>query len=333
MRTLIKPPALQPGDTIGLVAPASPPPDANAIDRSVAALARLGFQAKLAANVRRRLGFLAGTDRERATDLMRMFADGRVQGIVCVRGGYGAGRLLPRLDYDLIRAHPKVFVGYSDITVLHCALLRCAGLVSFHGPMLNSDFLKPSLPAFTREGFLRTVTQPRAPGSLRSGCGQPAPTRLRGGTARGRLVGGNLSLLCSLIGTPWFPSLRRAILFLEDLDEEPYRFDRMLTQLLHAGLLRQVAGIAIGVNQNCEDPKADTAGEYRQTLLDVLKERLLPLKVPLVAGLPFGHVPVNATLPVGVRSELDGDAADLSIIEPGVRQRQTADASRDRTPV
>src|SRR5208282_825775 len=133
------------GDTIGVVAPASAPPDPKNIDRSVAALERLGFKPKLAPNVRNRWGFLAGSDRDRAGDLMKMFADHKVRAIICVRGGYGASRLLPRLDFASIRAHPKIFIGYSDITSLHCAFLVKSNLVSFHGPMLNSDFIKHDL--------------------------------------------------------------------------------------------------------------------------------------------------------------------------------------------
>jgi len=248
-----------------------------------------------------------------------MFTDRRVKAIICVRGGYGASRILPRLDYAAIRANPKIFVGYSDITSLHCALLLKANLVSFHGPMLNSDFVKRDFPDFTLQSFLRTVMQPSAPGSISHGYRKKTVTILRGGVVSGPLVGGNITLLCAALGTPYLPSFKGRILFFEDLDELPYRFDRMLTQLLNAGLLQQVAGIAIGINAGCQDPKAKRAKEYRQTLDDVFKERLLPLKVPVVAGLPFGHIPLNATLPVGVRVTLNGDKGDLLITEPAVK--------------
>lgn len=316
---LLKPVRLEYGDTVGVVAPASPPVDPQVIDRSVAALERLGFKAKLAPNVHRRLGFLAGSDRQRASDLMRMFADAKVKAIICLRGGYGAGRLLHLLDYPVIRSHPKIFVGYSDITALHCALLTRAGLVSFHGPTMNSDLVKEDLPEFTLRSFLRIVMEPSAPGSICRGYRRNTIATLRGGRTEGPLVGGNLSLLCSLVGTPFLPDFRRRLLFLEDLDEPPYRFDRMLTHLLNAGLLQQVAGVAVGVNRHCHDPKARRSKEYRQTLEDVLRDRLLPLKVPVVVGLPFGHVPLNATLPLGLRAVLDGEAGDLSLTESAVR--------------
>jgi muramoyltetrapeptide carboxypeptidase len=316
---LLKPERLERGDTVGVVAPASAPPDPQNIDRSVAVLERLGFQVKLAPNVRKRWGFLAGHDRERAGDLMRMFADRKMKAIICVRGGYGAARLLPLLDYRIIRQNPKILVGYSDITSLHCALLTKAGLISFHGPMLNSDFVKKDMPDFTLQSFLRTLMQPVAPGSIAQGYRRKTVSVLRRGQASGQLVGGNVTLLCTTIGTPWQPPFRNRILFFEDLSEEPYRFDRMLTYLLNAGVLQQVSGIAVGINKDCEDPKAKHAKEYRQTLADVLKERLLPLKVPVVTGLPFGHVPLNATLPVGARVLLDADGGDLVVAEPAVR--------------
>jgi muramoyltetrapeptide carboxypeptidase len=319
MPSVIKPPRLSPGDTIALVAPASAPPDPKAIDRSVEVLEHLGFKAKLASNVRKRWGFLAGSDRERAGDLMKVFADRKVNAIVCVRGGYGSSRLVPLLDYRTIRANPKIFVGYSDITSLHCAFLVHSGLVSFHGPMLNSDFIKKDFPDFTLQSFLRTLMKPSAAGSIRAGYKGKSISILRRGMASGRLIGGNISLLCATLGTPCQPSFRNSILFFEDLDEVPYRFDRMLTHLLNAGLLQQVAGIAIGVNANCFDPKAKGAREYRQTLEDVFRERLLSLKVPIVSGLPFGHIPLNATLPVGTRVTLDAVKGDLVISEPAVR--------------
>jgi muramoyltetrapeptide carboxypeptidase len=315
---LIKPQRLQFGDTIGLIAPASAPPDAKNIDRSVAALERLGFKVKLAPRARSRWGFLAGTDRERAGDAMKMFTERSVKAIVCIRGGYGTARLLNLLDYKIIRSNAKVFVGFSDITSLHCAFLVKANLISFHGPMTNSDFVKEEFPKFALDSFLRTLMKPEPPGSICFGY-RKKPDVLRSGKASGQLIGGNISLLCTTLATPFQPSFKNKILFIEDLDEPPYRFDRMLTHLLNAGLLQQVAGIAIGVNAGCEDPKAKGAKEYRQTLEDVLRERLLPLKIPVVMNLPFGHVPMNATIPFGARAMLDADKGDLLITESVVR--------------
>jgi muramoyltetrapeptide carboxypeptidase len=314
----IKPQRLQPGDTVGVIAPASPPADPANIDRAVDILHALGFKVKVGANVRKRRGFLAGSDRERAGDLMKMFTNREVRAVLCVRGGHGVTRLLPLLDFEEIRRHPKIFAGYSDITALHCALLQRANLVSFHGPMLNADFVKHRFPPFTRDGLFRTLTQPAAPGSICQGYRGKTVSVLRGGIATGALVGGNLSILCALLGTPWQPSFRRKILFFEEVNEAPYRVDRLLTQLLNAGLLQQAAGIAIGLNPGCEDRSVRRRNEFRQTIMDVFRDRLLPLQVPVVAGLPFGHVPLNATLPLGVPAMLDGNRGDLVVTGPAV---------------
>jgi muramoyltetrapeptide carboxypeptidase len=249
---------------------------------------------------------------------MKMFLDRRVKAILCVRGGYGSSRLLHLLDYRTIRVNAKILVGYSDITSLHCAFLAKAGLVSFHGPMLNSDLVKDGLPDFTLQSLLRTLMSTSAPGSIRTAYKRQTIRILRGGQASGPLIGGNISLLCATLGTPFQPSFKNAILFFEDLDEVPFRFDRMLTQLMHAGILQRVSGVAIGINKNCKDPRARKSKEYRQTVEDVFRERLLPLKIPIVSGLPFGHVPFNATLPVGLRVTLDGEQGDLQVDEAAV---------------
>jgi muramoyltetrapeptide carboxypeptidase len=315
---LIKPERLRFGDVVGIVAPASAPDDPADIDRYIAAVENRGFKPLLAPNVRKRLGFLSGDDKSRAGDLMAMFADPDVKGIVCVRGGYGSARLLGMLDYHLIKRHPKVFIGFSDITALHGAFQTHSQLVTFHGPTLNTELSSVQSWEFSVQSLLKTVMQATPPGSICDDNARKTVTILCGGMARGSLVGGNLSVLSSLIGTPYQPSFKDAIFFFEDVDEEPYRFDARLTQLLNAGLLQQVAGVAVGTNKDCEDPAAATAKEYRQTLTDVLKDRLLPLGVPVVNGLPFGHVPNNATLPMGLEATLDGVNGDLIINEAAV---------------
>ncbi len=321
MNSLVKPARLRPGQTIGLCCPASAPPDPQAIDRAVATIENLGFKARLAPRARRRLGFLAGSDRDRSSDLMRLFLDRKVEAVFCIRGGYGVTRILHLLDYNAIRQHRKILIGYSDITALHCALAKRAGLISFHGPMLNSELSRPDVPAFTTQSLWRVLMKAEPAGSIISGLTpeQTSAKAISGGVVEGRLVGGNLSVLCALIGTPWMPDLRGRILFLEDLEEAPYRIDRMLTHLLNAGLLQKVAGIAVGVMRNCLDPKRAEFTEFRQTVDDVLVERLRPLGKPVVSGLPFGHVALNATLPVGVHARLDGIKCDLVICETAVR--------------
>ena len=315
---ILKPERLCFGDTVGLIAPASPPPDPKAIDRAAEALEEYGFKPKLAKNVRARHGFLAGSDRERATDFMAMFADKKVKAVVCLRGGYGCYRILDRLDYAVIRCHPKIFSGYSDITALHSVLAAKCGMISFHAPMWNGALADPKVPAFTKNSFLRTVMEAKAPGSICTGYMGKTVSILRGGIAEGRLIGGNLSLLCASLGTPFVPSFKGKILFFEDISERPGRVDRMLTQLRHAGIFSQVAGVAVGVNADCDEPGKKKSKEYQQTGGDVLREHLASLRVPVVIGLPLGHVDLNATIPVNALARLDGKRGDLIITETAV---------------
>lgn len=318
-KQMIKPERLQSGDIVGIIAPASAPPDPKAVDRVLGQVERLGFKPKLARNVRARHGFIAGDDRQRTADFMAMFADKKVRGIICIRGGYGTARLLDRLDYSFIRQHPKVLAGYSDITSLHCALAMKANLISFHSPMLNEGLGAEKFPAFSNESFLRNVMEAKPSGSICAGYKEKTITILRRGVAEGKLVGGNLSLLVTTLGTPYQPEFKNRVLFFEDISEKPYKLDRMLTHLLNAGVLQQVAGVAVGINQDCEEPADGKSKEYNQSAADVLIDRLKPLGVPVVTGLPFGHQPLNATLPVGVRAKLDANRGDLIITEAGVK--------------
>ena len=319
MKTLLKPERLNFGDIIGIVAPASAPSDGKAVDRAVEALERMGFKPRLAKNVRARLGFLAGTDRARAEDLMAMFADKKVKAIHCLRGGYGAMRILERLDFSIIARNPKIFSGYSDITALHLAIQKFSKFISFHAPMVNGALAAADVPDFTKKSFLRTVMEARPPGSIRAGCPENKIAILRRGMAEGELAGGNLSLICASLGTPFAPSFKGKIIFFEDISERPYRLDRMLTQLLNAGVFAQVAGVAVGVNHDCDGAKEKSTDEYQQSGADVVKERLATLRVPVVTGLPFGHVDLNATIPCGTRAVLDGQKGDLIITEPAVK--------------
>ena len=311
---LLRPPRLEPGDTIGLVAPAGPVRSRENIERAIARLEELDYRVLPAPHLFHNNGYLAGSDRQRLADLHRLFRHPRVKAILCARGGYGSARLIPGLDFDLVRAHPKIFIGYSDLTALHAALHTRTGLVTFHGPMAEPDLGRRDLPAFTLQSLLQVLTQPRAPGSILHPT-QPAGIRtLRKGRATGPLLPANLSLLVSTLGTPYQPDFRNRILCLEEVGEPPYRIDRMLTQLLHAGLLQQAAGIAIG---RCETPDSDPEAA-RAAIEQVWEERLRPLRKPVLIGLPFGHTRFNATLPWGVRAELDATHGDLRIVEPAV---------------
>jgi muramoyltetrapeptide carboxypeptidase len=308
----VVPARLRQGDMVAVVAPASPPHDPENINRSIHLLEELGFEVTLGPNVRKRWGYLAGSDRERAFDLMEVFSNPAVKGIFCVRGGYGTARLLDLLDFGVVRENPKVFVGYSDLTTLLAAFLTKANLVTYHGPFLDSRFFKNPSAEFTRLGLFRAVMETEPLGGICMDYPEPETVEIvHKGIASGPLIGGNLSVFCALMGTRFFPRVDGAILFLEDVSEAPYRIDRMLTHLENAGVLGRVAGIAVGICAHCEDPKAESATEFRQSLQSVLRERLARFEIPVVTGLPFGHATYNATLPYGSRATLDADRGDL----------------------
>jgi muramoyltetrapeptide carboxypeptidase len=304
------PARLRPGDLIGVIAPASPMDDCTRVERGVRYLESCGYRTITGKHAGKRSGYLAGTDEERAEDIGAMFADRRVNAIICIRGGYGTPRLLARLDYAVIRKNPKIFVGYSDITALHLAFWARARLVTFHGPMLGVD-MAGTMDPFAEEALWRLLTSPSRQLIPPESGGMP----LTPGRGTGRLLGGNLSLLVSLFGTPYQPAFRHALLFLEEIGEEPYRVDRMLTQLRNAGLFRQAAGIALGQFTDCV-PK--DAGKPSQTVEEIVRECAAGSSRPFVAGLPFGHERKMVTIPVGVRAALDGRAGSLELLEPAV---------------
>ena len=312
---IIKPKRLRPGDTIAVIAPASGIEPEN-FEKALQNLADLGFKTKAGINARRRAGFLAGTDKERTDDLHRAFADKTVDGIWCVRGGYGATRILPAVDFNLIRRNPKIFVGYSDITALHTAIFQNTGLVTFHGPVAASSFSD-----YTKNHLVNVLMNPSASYKIESAPENAAneselykTATITPGKCRGTLIGGNLSLLTAVAGTPFaLRATRGKILFIEDVREAPYRVDRMLTQLRESLNLSALAGIALGVFAD-SNPK----DEISPSLLDVVKDRLGDLGIPVVYGLSFGHIHDQFTLPVGIRAELDADAATINLLESGV---------------
>jgi muramoyltetrapeptide carboxypeptidase len=249
-----------------------------------------------------------------------MFADDAVDAIWCVRGGYGASRLLPALDYALMQRKPKALIGYSDITALHMAIQRHAGLVTFHGPVAFRAFTPYTLDALKRALWTaETPVRLAAPPPFERREGQVdwenRVTTLVPGKARGRLLGGNLCLMSHLAGTPYLPDLRGAILFLEDVEEAYYRIDRMLTQLWLSGALDGLAGVAFGKFTNCSPSPFFL---QNRPLEDILAERFRALGIPAVSGLMIGHIDDQATLPVGCLTELDADAGTLTLLEPGV---------------
>ena len=315
---ILKPPALKFGDTIGIVAPASHSAFPSALLNGRKSLEALGFRTVTAPHLTDRHGFLAGRDTDRQADLEAMFADPAIHGIVCLRGGYGSVRMLPRLNFDAIRAHPKVFVGYSDITALHGAIQRYTGLVTFWGPMVSSD-MSPGFDPYNRDAFVKAVTGSAPLGEIPHPDDMPPIQTIHGGRARGRLIGGTLSLLAAAVGTPYEFDYDGAILFFEDVGEEPHRIDRMLTQLLQADRLKCVSGIVIGECAGCGSAPNNPAFPYGNfSIEEVFADRLKPLGIPVIHGPGIGHGTYKATLPLGIRATLDGDAATLTIDEPGV---------------
>ncbi|NMC62846.1 MAG: LD-carboxypeptidase [SAR324 cluster bacterium] len=316
----IYPKILKKGDLVGLVAPASPPFKASYIDKVISVLERKGFRVIEGRSLRKRHGFLAGTDKERASDLMSMFANSKVKAIFCLRGGYGCGRILSLLDYKLIARSPKIFLGFSDITALHMAISKKSKLISFHGPVGTSLMKNPS--GFSWDTLERTLMSSRAPGSLLQGLGKKDQTLevIRNGEATGRLIGGNLSVLAASIGTDYLPSFKGKILLIEEIDERPYAIDRLLTQFLNTGLLQKVSGIMLGAFISCDHPSNSKSREYKQSYEDVLYERLYSLGVPVLKGLPIGHQDLNACVPIGAKVRLcAGRKSDLIIEEAVVR--------------
>lgn len=274
----------------------------------------LGFNTVLGQNALKLRGYLAGSDQERAQDINSMFADPRIDGIICIQGGYGTPRLLPYLDYDLIAKNPKVFVGYSDITGLHCALGKLSKLVTFHGPMAGYDMSKEW--SYTRDWFLKAVCQKEALGELVNPQEGPPLMTLVPGEVTAPLVGGNLSLLISTLGTPYELDCQGKILLIEDVGEITYRFDRMLAQLKLAGKLDDALGFIIA---DCVDCGPGTGKRLMLSLEEVLKDYLEPLGKPALYGLAAGHGTHRLTLPLGLPLTLKAGAQKVIFSESGVQ--------------
>lgn len=312
--TIIKPRALKKGDTIGIIAPASPPSIPEKITKGAEYLERLGYRVKLGKNVQRVYGYLAGTDQERVDDVNAMFADKDVKAIIAVRGGYGTPRLLPLLDYSLIKRNPKILIGYSDLTALQLAIFRKTGLITFSGPMSGVEMFK-GIDPFTEEHFWACITSTKKMGNIQNPNGRKLQTIVKG-KASGILLGGNLSLIVSLAGSKYLPSFEKSILFIEEIEEENYRFDRMMNQLRITNILDDTNGIIM-----CEltDVKASDTTKPFLSVEQVIDDYLLELKKPVVSGLVYGHVPKKLTIPIGIRATLDTAKNSLEFAESGVR--------------
>jgi len=299
LRDMRFPSMLAPGSRVALVAPAGPLRDERDLEHALENTRAMGWEPVVGSYVLERDGYLAGSDDHRLADINRFAADASIDGIWCIRGGYGAMRLLDRLDFDAWRRHPKTLIGYSDITAVHAAIGVHAELVTYHGPTARgqlTDFTRTSLRAAVVDGS--------------ESCGRAHDViTLCGGRVRGRLAGGNLALVASLCGTPYAPSLDGAILVLEDVNETVYRIDRMLTQLRLSGALGRVAGIAFG---HFTDVPDEPSNEQRP-LADLLRDVARRCDVPCLANIPLGHIADQWTIPLGAFAELDADAGTIQI--------------------
>ena len=303
--SVIRPPKLRLGDTIGIIAPAAAV-EVEAVQRGRRTLEEMGFRTKVGEGMFARHRYLAGPDARRAAELHAMFQDPEVQGIICARAGYGSGRLLPLLDFSALRSVLKVFVGYSDATLLLNAFVQRGGFVSFHGPVVAGEFAN-GLSLGTRDHFLRLVTAGKGREEL------TFPHVVRQGTGEGLLLGGCLSVLVTTLGTPFALDTTDAVLFLEDVDEKPYRIDRMLTHLKQADKLTHLQGVVFGEMRGCWGESSDPV-----ELLAIIAEIFAEYDYPVAFGLPAGHGSENLILPLGTRVRLDVYRRCLVFLEPAV---------------
>lgn len=318
---VLRAPALRPGDTVAVVAPAGPL-DRSRIERARTRLQQMDLKLRIPPNLYRRRGYLAGDDAERAEEFMAAWRDPAVKAILPGAGGYGCTRMLDQLDYEFIRTHPKILLGYSDITALHLAIQRKTGLITFHGPLLGYGLGSPeNLTIFSADSLWRTLLaesyfdptgEPFEPGytyDIPSTAGTLHV--LASGTARGRLTGGNLSLISALMGTPYEIETDGRILFIEDVNEDPYRIDRYLSQLRLAGKLDHVSGVILGIFNGCGSGKAADG----LTIDEVFRDYFTDLGVPVITNFPAGHTRQNATLPLNALVEIDAAAREVRVLE------------------
>jgi muramoyltetrapeptide carboxypeptidase len=293
------------GARVALVAPSGPLHGESDVTTALATVESLGWEPVVAEHVLARYSYFAATDADRISDFNVALNDDSIDAIWCLRGGYGVMRILEQLDYDAMRRHPKPVMGYSDISALHAAVGRACEIVSYHSPNARTP-----LSPFARESFERALLRGEDP------CGIAAGARtIRGGRARGRLAGGNLSLISSLVGTPYLPDMDGAILVIEDTNEGLYRIDRMLTQLSLAGELSGLTGIAFGYCTQCDADESPGDTRLSRTLDDLLSEFAEALNIPCIAGIPMGHVDDQWTIPLGAIATLDADSSTLNVEE------------------
>lgn len=297
---------LKKGDTIGIISPAGPE-SIDKIKESIQFLNSLGFNVKEGKHIYDKLGYLAGNDADRAEDFMNMFADKDVDMILCVRGGYGTMRILPLIDFDIVKQNPKIFAGFSDITTLLNTIYQKCNLTTFHSPMCNSKLSDKN----TLDSFLKTLTLGYTPYTIKNPDNIPVNCFSSEPVISGQLVGGNLSLLCSTIGTSFEVNTKDKILFIEDVGEEPYEIDRMLTQLILSRKFDECNGIILGQFTKCDLPHY----ERSLTLDQVISDRILSLNKPTMINIQSGHSYPKLTLPIGAKVEVDFLESKINVLE------------------
>lgn len=314
---LVKPQRLKEGDTVALTAPAGIVYGDDEFEKMHEVLESFGLKVRFGEFVRKRFGYFSGTDQQRALDLNRFFADRTVDAIVAVRGGWGCSRILPYLDFDLITRNPKIYCGFSDNTTLHLAFLQYCGMVSYHGPNGNSDWTD-----LTRENFREVLME----GKRAIFQSNSHVDTITAGIAEGPLLGGNLTILTTSLGTDYQPDLTGAILFVEDVGEPVYKVDRMLTHLIRAGTLEGLKGFIFGRCTDCEKG----SGENRFTMMEIFHHHIKPLGIPAVYGVDIGHEEDNFTIPVGIGARLDANSGIFELTEKAVAEER---ASQDESEI
>jgi len=311
---LIKPAKLKTGDVIGIISPASSAQDSKKIENGVQYLEKNGYRVEIGKNVGKTNGYLAGTDQERADDMNLMFKNKNIKAIICLRGGYGASRILDKINYKIIRNNPKIFVGFSEITALQMAILQKAGLITFAGPMLAPDFAD-NVSAYTEEFFWRIITSNKKMGRLKYPSNGKL-TAITKGSSSGRILGGNLSVFAALIGTEYLPSMKEKILMLEDINELPYKVDRILNQMKMLKVFKQVKGVILGRFVGCyeHDPMKKSL-----TLGEVMEDYLSHLKIPVLYAFPHGHIKDKVTVPLGLRVKINSTKGFIDYTESAVK--------------
>ena len=312
-KTIIKPPQLLDGSTIGVVSPASRPSDEQKYKNGIQYLKNLGYKVVESHHVLDSCGYLAGKDEDRVDDLNFMFRDSQIDAVFCSRGGYGVPRIIDEIDFDALQNNPKIFVGYSDITSLNLAILAKTGLISFSGPMVAVE-MGAGINQFTEQNFWKTLKTSNSMGVLKNPSDLPIQVKKTGRT-KGTLLGGCLSLINVVLGTPYCPDFNEAILFIEDIEEEPYRVDRYLAQLRMAGILDQISGLVLGQFVDCVPSDPETPNLKIEQVFD---DYFSGLDIPIISNFAYGHVPVKNTLPVGLQVELDTEKGGLILTESAV---------------